>query len=128
MKIWFFSSVLFRLSRWKSFDTISPMTQWVSVMVRLVFVCTNLRVQCIPWFQQKFQCLIRFKGIEANYLYVYQTNFILKISHMNCFLHFIVIWNLMIQKGKWQPKKIKWYKGMFKSITWHSYFEKKPIK
>jgi len=28
--------------------------------------------------------LIRFKRIEANYLYVYQTNFILKISHMNC--------------------------------------------
>jgi hypothetical protein len=27
--------------------------------------------------------LIRFKGIEANYLYVYQTNFTLKISHMN---------------------------------------------
>jgi hypothetical protein len=26
--------------------------------------------------------LIRFKGIETNYLYVYQTNFILKISHM----------------------------------------------
>ncbi len=29
--------------------------------------------------------LIRFKGIEANYLYVYQTNFILKISHMIVF-------------------------------------------
>jgi hypothetical protein len=29
--------------------------------------------------------LLRFKGIEANYLYVYQTNFILKISHMNFF-------------------------------------------
>jgi hypothetical protein len=26
--------------------------------------------------------LIRFKRIEANYLYVHQTNFILKISHM----------------------------------------------
>jgi hypothetical protein len=26
---------------------------------------------------------IRFKGIEANYLYVYQTNFILKIHQMN---------------------------------------------
>jgi hypothetical protein len=26
--------------------------------------------------------LIIFKGIEANYFYVYQTNFILKISHM----------------------------------------------
>jgi hypothetical protein len=26
--------------------------------------------------------LIRFKGIEANYLYVYQTNFIFKISHI----------------------------------------------
>jgi len=27
--------------------------------------------------------LIRFKGIEANYFYVYQTNFILKIKNMN---------------------------------------------
>jgi hypothetical protein len=27
---------------------------------------------------------IRFKGIEVNHLYVYQTNFIKKISHMNC--------------------------------------------
>jgi len=35
--------------------------------------------------------LIRFKKIEANYLYVYQTNFILKISYMNIFLQFIVI-------------------------------------
>ncbi len=26
--------------------------------------------------------LIRFKGIEANYFYVHQTRFILKISHM----------------------------------------------
>ncbi len=33
----------------------------------------------------KIFILIRFKEIEANYLYVYQTNFILKISHMNCF-------------------------------------------
>jgi hypothetical protein len=71
--------------------------------------------------------LIRLKRIEANYLYVYQTNFILKISHINWFLHFIVIWNLVIQKGKWQPKKVKWYKGMIKSVTQHSYFEKKPI-
>jgi len=31
--------------------------------------------------------LIRFKGIEANYLYVYQTNFIFKISHMIFFLN-----------------------------------------
>jgi hypothetical protein len=38
--------------------------------------------------------LIRFKGIEANYLYVYQTNFIKKIIHMNCF-NFIAIWNFM---------------------------------
>jgi hypothetical protein len=29
--------------------------------------------------------LIRFKKIEANYLYVCQTNFILKISHINLF-------------------------------------------
>jgi hypothetical protein len=48
--------------------------------------------------------LIRFKGIEANHLYVYQTNFIFKISHMDCFLHFKAIWNLAIQKGKRQPK------------------------
>jgi hypothetical protein len=26
--------------------------------------------------------LIRFEGIEANYLYIYQTNFILKICYM----------------------------------------------
>jgi hypothetical protein len=39
------------------------------------------------------------------------------------FLHFIVI-----QKGKWQPKKIKWYRGMTKSVTQHSYFEKKANK
>jgi hypothetical protein len=36
---------------------------------------------------------------------------------MNFFSHFIVIWNLMIQKGKWQPQKIKWYRGTIKSIT-----------
>jgi hypothetical protein len=35
--------------------------------------------------------LIRFERIEANYLYAYQTNFILKINHMNWFLHFIVL-------------------------------------
>jgi len=29
--------------------------------------------------------LIRSKIIESNYLYVYQTNFILKINHMNFF-------------------------------------------
>jgi hypothetical protein len=29
--------------------------------------------------------LIWFKEIETNYLYAYQTNFILKISHMNFF-------------------------------------------
>jgi len=34
--------------------------------------------------------LIRFKEIEANYLYVYQENFILKINYVNCFKHFIV--------------------------------------
>jgi hypothetical protein len=33
--------------------------------------------------------LIKIREIEANYLYVYQTNFILKISHMNWYLHFI---------------------------------------
>jgi hypothetical protein len=27
--------------------------------------------------------LVRFKRIEVNYLYVYQTNFILKIDNMN---------------------------------------------
>jgi hypothetical protein len=43
-----------------------------------------------------------------------------KFSHMNFFLHFIVIWNLMIQKGKWQPNKIKRYKDMIKSTTQHS--------
>ncbi len=32
--------------------------------------------------------LIRFRGIEANYFYVYQTNFILKINQMICFFTF----------------------------------------
>jgi hypothetical protein len=32
----------------------------------------------------KYLILIRIEGIEANYLYVYQINFILKISNMNC--------------------------------------------
>jgi hypothetical protein len=49
--------------------------------------------------------LIRFKGIEANYLYVYQTNFIFKISHMNWFLHFIVIWTSWYKKASDNPKK-----------------------
>jgi hypothetical protein len=31
-------------------------------------------------------------------------------------------------KGKWQPKKIKWYKGMIKLVTQYSYFGKKPNK
>jgi len=39
-----------------------------------------------------------------------------------------MIWNLVIQKAKWQPEKIEWYRDMIKSITQHSYFEKKPIK
>jgi hypothetical protein len=65
--------------------------------------------------------LIIFEGIEANYLYVYQTNLIKKISHMNCFLHFIVIRNLVIQNA---TQKIKWYKDTIQSITQHSYVEK----
>ncbi len=32
--------------------------------------------------------LIRFKRIEANYLYVHQTNFIKKLSHMKFFYTF----------------------------------------
>jgi len=51
--------------------------------------------------------LIKFKGIEANYLYVYQTNFTLKISHMNLKKYFIVIWNLVIQKGQVTTQKKK---------------------
>jgi hypothetical protein len=52
--------------------------------------------------------LIRFlKELKANYLYIYQTIFIYKINHMNYFLHSIVLWNLTIQKDKWQPRKIK---------------------
>jgi hypothetical protein len=35
--------------------------------------------------------LIRFKGIEANYLYVYQTNFIVKISHMKFLLLYFIL-------------------------------------
>jgi len=63
--------------------------------------------------------------MEAHYLYVYQMNFTFKISHIIYFLHFIMLWNLMIQKGRWQPKK-KWYRKMIKSIAQHSYFQKKP--
>jgi hypothetical protein len=44
-------------------------------------------------------------------------------------LHFIVLWNLMIQRGKWQPDKNKMiYKSMIKPITQRSYFETKPNK
>jgi hypothetical protein len=32
------------------------------------------------------------------------------------------------QKNKMNPKKIKWYRDMIKSVTQHSYFEKKPNK
>jgi hypothetical protein len=32
------------------------------------------------------------------------------------------------QKRQWQPKKIEWYTDLIKSITQHSYFEKKPNK
>jgi hypothetical protein len=39
-----------------------------------------------------------------------------------------MIWNLMIQKGKSQPSKKKWYKNMIKLVTQHSYFVKKPNK
>jgi hypothetical protein len=48
---------------------------------------------------------MKFKWIEANYLYVYQISFILEIGHMIIFLHFIVTSNNVVQKGKWQPKK-----------------------
>jgi hypothetical protein len=95
------------------------------------FMCFILINSCII-FQISFliiSFLIWLKGIETNYLYVHQTNFILKINHMKFFLQFIVIWNLLIQKGKWQPKKIKMIRGMIiKSVTQHSYFEKKPNK
>jgi hypothetical protein len=46
--------------------------------------------------------LIRFEGIEANYLYVYQTNFIWKKSY-ELFFTFHSGRNLLMQKGKWQP-------------------------
>jgi hypothetical protein len=38
-----------------------------------------------------------------------------------------MIWNLMIQKASDNPNFF-WYKGMIKSGTQHSYFEKKPNK
>jgi hypothetical protein len=49
--------------------------------------------------------LIRFQRIEANYLYVSQTNFIKKISHMNCF--YISSWyeTLWFKKASDNPKK-----------------------
>jgi hypothetical protein len=58
------------------------------------------------YFNQFFKnlILIRFKGIEAKYLYVYQTNFIFLISHMNCFLHFILIWNVKNNETLWYKK------------------------
>jgi len=43
------------------------------------------------------------------------------------FVRFIVIWNLVIQKGKWQPQK-KSEIEVIKLVTQHSYFEKKPNK
>jgi len=98
-------------------------------ILRFIFI---LKLMCfyLNQFLNTLSNLISiiFKRIEANYLYVYQTNFTLKINHMNCFLHFIVMWNLTIQKGKWQPKKTKWYKSTIKLVTQHSYFEKKLNK
>jgi hypothetical protein len=91
------------------------MTFILKNLIIFKLICFILINSCII-FQIKFffnLISIRLKGIEANYLYVYQTNFILKINHMNCFLCFIVIWNLMIQKDKWQPKKRKWYRDIW---------------
>jgi hypothetical protein len=70
-------------------------------------MCFILINSCII-FQIKFfknLILINLKRIEANYLYVYQTTFVVKISQMDLLKYFIVIWNLVVQKGKWQPKK-----------------------
>jgi hypothetical protein len=33
------------------------------------------------------------------------------------FLSFVMTWNLVIQKGKWQPNKNKMIRGMIKSVT-----------
>jgi hypothetical protein len=71
--------------------------------------------------------LIRFKGIEANYLYVYQTNFILKISHMTVFTFHSDMRPGDIKRQVTTPKK-KPIRDMIKSITQHSYFEKNPNK
>jgi hypothetical protein len=67
---------------------------------------------------------IRFKRIEVSCLYVYPTNFILKISHTIYF--YISHWyeSLRYKKASENPKKLKWYRGMIKSVTQHSYFEK----
>jgi hypothetical protein len=52
--------------------------------------------------------LIRFKEIEANYLYFYETNLTLKISHMHCFFIFHSDMKPCdTKKVKRQPKKNK---------------------
>jgi hypothetical protein len=93
----------------------------------MCFILINL---CII-FQINFLknlILIKFKGIEANYFYVYQTNFILKINHMNLFFTFHSDMKPHDTKSQVTTKKIKWYRGIIKSVTQHSYFDKKPNK
>jgi len=68
--------------------------------------------------------LLRFKGIETNYLNVYPKKFIFKISHMNFFYTFHSDTKRQVTTQKNQMI----YKGMIKSFTQHSYFEKKPNK
>jgi len=69
-----------------------------------------------------------FQKLKLNYLYVYKKEIILKISCMK--FYYISQWyeTLWYKKASDNPKKIKWYRDMIKSITQHSYFEKKPNK
>jgi hypothetical protein len=85
---------------------------------------------CFSQFLHRFwtQFLgFRFKGIEANYLYLSQANCIWKIGHMDFYTIHIDMKSPKTNNTRAKPK-IKWYGGMIKLITQHSYFDKKPNK
>jgi hypothetical protein len=56
---------------------------YIKILVYLKIGMSNFNQFLHNLSNQNFKnlMLIRFKRIEANYLYVYQTNFIKKISH-----------------------------------------------
>jgi hypothetical protein len=68
--------------------------------------------------------------------YISKTNFILKFWFILKLMCFILIKSCIIfqinffkiKKASDNPKNIKWYRGMIKSVTQHSYFEKTPDK